>query len=68
MANSDWPRIADQEHIEHRWVYFAPVIGQVIEDDWQFRLPLKTAFAECYFSVGDIVGKHDLECIWRKQA
>ena len=69
MANSDWlndkKQVSEDQLPEQRWVYFTPVLGQVIEEGWEF-CPLPDAeFTKVRFSVGDLIRKHDLDHFWR---
>jgi hypothetical protein len=64
MANSDWPRIADQEQAEQKWVYFTPVLGHLIQDGWQASYSGSVWF-DPWSHIVPHIHERDLFLFWR---
>ena len=68
MANSDWLNdkkpVSEDQPAEQQWVYFTPVLGHRIEDNWQASVTGRVWLDPCADIVPHI-HEHDLFLFWR---
>lgn len=66
MANSDWPSHIDKPSPQEvRYVYFQPILGQLIEDSWECKCGNSEWRIGASPDTSPIIQDDDLDLFWR---